>query len=53
MWGLYPLRGKLLVAGLCVQNAQTASVSHPVAYTMGNGVLFRGVRRPGREVNRG
>ena len=38
--GFVSLAGQ--AAGLFVQNGQTASVSRPGAYSMGNGVLFRG-----------
>ena len=49
--GFVSLAGE--TAGLLFQNAQSASVSHPNAYSMGNGVLFPGVRQPEREVYRG
>ena len=34
-----------------LQNLQTGSAAHPVSYSLGTGVLSRGVKRPGRYIN--
>ena len=35
-----------------LQNIQTGSGAHPASYSMGSGVLTRGLKQPWREVNR-
>ena len=44
-----PLRKRLHIPRL--QNIQTGHEAHPPSYSMGTGILLRGVKRPGRDVN--
>ena len=46
--GFDPRRGKDFVFSLPVQ---TGPGAHPATYTMGNGYLFPGLKRPGRDVD--